>query len=565
MADTSPSLQFSEQNGVIYVEFPYGLALADMNHDRILEAFRASKYGTAHLFDNAISTALEEARRYRNDAPDSHQNLRNKIAELRNAQLSIQTSDDHMEAEASVVIAEGGKAIDKAAILHQLRETRVTTGIRRQAIEQIIALQKKRKPGSSFDVMIARGRAPKHGDNARFKPLVEDARKRILRPQERGDGTVDMRDLGKQISVKVGTIILEKIPPTKGQPGFTVYGESIPANDGEDKDLKAGKGTEVNADNPNQLVATQKGMPSFIDNTAEVDEILTMQNVDVSTGHVDYEGSVIITGSVGEGMRVKATGDITVGGYVDSAQLSAGGNITIAKGCIGHQLEADDEEDDENFSTLSTRVVAAGSIWVSYAQYSMLIGKHGVIVDKQLTHCHVITQGALCVGGEGKNAIGKLIGGVVETTSNVFTGQLGAPAGTKTRIYFQQPLDASEQEVETYSLLSQLREKLTQTKKLKVAKQRLASVDDPARRDRMAALINEEINQCAGEMATLRARIQLLQDMPPPALQLHVLITRSLFPGAIFRFEDKFYRVRERRGGTRMDLFDNDFVMDVLR
>src|SRR5690606_11993322 len=113
-----------------------------------------------------------------------------------------------------------------------------------------------------------------------------------------------------------------------------------PANDGEDRDLKAGKGTEINPDNPNQLIATQKGMPSFIDNTAEVDEILTMQNVYVSTGHVDYEGSVIITGSVGEGMRVKATGDITVAGYVDSAQLSAGGNITIAKGCIGHQLEA---------------------------------------------------------------------------------------------------------------------------------------------------------------------------------------------------------------------------------
>src|SRR5690606_32638883 len=137
--------------------------------------------------------------------------------------------------------------------------------------------------------------------------------------------------------------------------------------------------------------------------------------------------------------------------------------------------------------------------------------------------------------------------------------------GTKTRIYFQQPLDASEQEVETFSLLTQLREALIQIKKLKRAEQRLSVVDDSERRDKMATLINQELNQCAGEIETLKARIQLLQDMPPPVLQLHVLITRSLFPGAIFRFEDKFYRVRERRGGTRMDLFENDFVMDVLR
>src|SRR5690606_6493939 len=156
----------SEQNGVVYVEFPYGLALANMTRDHILDAFRASKFGAAHLYDNAISTALDEARRYRNDAPDSHQNLRNKLAELRDAQLSIQTSEDYMEAEASVVTAQGGKAIDKAAILYHLRDAKVTTGIRRQAIEQILELQQTRKPGSSFDVIIARGRLPKDGDNA---------------------------------------------------------------------------------------------------------------------------------------------------------------------------------------------------------------------------------------------------------------------------------------------------------------------------------------------------------------------------------------------------------------
>lgn len=559
-------LRFHEQNGTIFVEFVKALDLTGLNADVIDLGLKQSEYSKAKIFDGAIPSALAEGRRYRHDAPTSQQNLRYKIAELRDAELTVKISDDFMEAEAHAIAPYGGKALNKSQILHALRDSGITAGIRREAIELLLEHTAAALPGLPIDTVIARGRQPMHGLNARFKKLVPDARERVLRPQERGDGTVDMRDLGKLVSVKAGTPILKKLPATKGRAGFTVTGEALPANDGEDKPISAGDGTQIDPRNPDILLADKHGMPSFNDNTASVDEVLTMENVDVSTGHVDYDGNVIITGSVAESMRVKATGDITVAGYVDSAELNAGGNITVAKGVIGHQLNIDDEDDDENFAPLSTRLIAAGSVWVSYAQYSMLVGRAGVLVDKQATHCHIISQGAVCIGGEGKNATGKLIGGVIETTADVATGQMGAPAGTKTRVYFQRPVAASDQEVELNTLTHQLQQNLQLRKKLTHARVQLEQL--PQRNERqqqMLATVKREFEQLEYTLSAVSERIRILKAEPPPPLILTLVVSRTMFPGSIVRFEDQFMRIRERRGGSVVALMGTELILDVLR
>jgi len=562
----SDGLKFSMQTHIVYVEMMHTLNPAQLTVEELETEFRQSTYGKARIIGNAMNNALQEAKRYRQENPNSKHNMRFKVAEVIDSELTISIDEELMEAEAHVIAPYGGKELTKGDILTSLREHEVTAGIRREAIEQIIEHTQTALPGLPLEVTIARGRKPVNGLDTRFKPLVQDARKRILKPQERGDGTVDMRDLGKQFSVKVGEAILRCIPATKGREGFNVKGEKLPATDGAERDLKAGAGTIINPENPLELIADKHGLPLFTDNTAEVDEVLNMANVDVGTGHVDYEGSVIVSGSVGEGMRVKATGDIIIAGYVDSAEINAGGNITVTKGVIGRQLAHDDEDDDHNFAPLSTRLIASGSVWVSYAQYAMLIGKHGVIADKQLTHCHVITQGNLCIGGEGKNATGKLIGGVVETTADVATGQLGAPAGTKTRIYFQQPLDASEADIELASLRTHLQQALGVMKKLLIAKQKLNEVLTLTDRQiEMKKRIDDEIAHQNNTIATLKGRVNMVLDAPAPDLSLQAIASRQLFPGAIVRFEDKFLRVKERRGGTVIALLNRDLIMDVLR
>ena len=58
-------------------------------------------------------------------------------------------------------------------------------------------------------------------------------------------------------------------------------------------------------------------------------------DVDASTGDIEYDGNVMIPGTVRTGFTVKAKGDIQVNGVVEGATLIAGGNIVIKRGVQG--------------------------------------------------------------------------------------------------------------------------------------------------------------------------------------------------------------------------------------
>lgn len=50
-----------------------------------------------------------------------------------------------------------------------------------------------------------------------------------------------------------------------------------------------------------------------------VDEVLSVKQVDIRHGHVMFEGSLLVTGDVMPGMRIKTSGDVVIGGFVEGA------------------------------------------------------------------------------------------------------------------------------------------------------------------------------------------------------------------------------------------------------
>jgi len=424
-------------------------------------------------------------------------------------------------------------------------------------------------PGAELSVTVAKGKYPINGSNAKFKPLTDDARKRVLRPQLREDGTADMRDLGAEVTVDPDHPLLQKIPPSKGRAGFTVFGQELEARDGEDRDFKPGEGTRVSDTDANLIVADRTGMPSFSENSVQVDDVMQLNNVDVSTGHVKFKGSVIVTGNVSEGMKVTCSGDITVGGYVDSAELHAEGNITVRKGCIGHLIHSgdnaeNDEDADEWIPDVSTKLIAGGSIWCAYAQYSYFEAQTGVNTDKQLTHCHVITKGPLAIGGEGRNARGKLIGGTIETCDHVYCGQLGAPAGTKTRIYWSLP-PADPQSLEH---LNSMRALLTKTlARVKVVQQglnRCDKLEDGVKKLEYQKKLKIELRKLKTRIINTRTSIDSILEAFENHPVLRTMVSKEVFPGILFIFKEKSLRIKEHRNGTMFLLQDKQLRVDSL-
>lgn len=355
------------------------------------------------------------------------------VAEKKNAHLRVIIAEDEMSADAQIFAAYGGNHVSANQIVKSAQDQGVTFGFDKQKLVALAAKASKGPPGDEFQATVAFGKEPINGTNAKFEQLVPCFKDRVLKPQvanEKSD-QVDMRNLGVLVSVKPGDELMRKIPYTKGQRGQSVTGNVIDTIDGQDAELVSGNGSEISVKDRYLLVATITGLPRKLDNGMAVEDVFEVPKVDISTGNIDYDGSVVVNGDVGEGMTVSAKGDVNITGFVDSAHIEAQGDVVIGKSAIGRQIEG-----HESYSTV---IKAGGNVFIRHAQYIEVFCDKSVTVEKQLLHSKIFAKDVL-IGTE-ENPNGKIIGGHMNLTGSLKAGTLGAPAGSPSLIEFNQLFD----------------------------------------------------------------------------------------------------------------------------
>ena len=95
-----------------------------------------------------------------------------------------------------------------------------------------------------------RGTAAGEGTPSRFKVTAVPFQDRVLVPQMRDDGTLDMRDLGDIETVRRGQVLIERIPASAEHDGHDVTGNSVPSQPPPDTPFEIGEGTEVSDTEP---------------------------------------------------------------------------------------------------------------------------------------------------------------------------------------------------------------------------------------------------------------------------------------------------------------------------
>ncbi|OHY94498.1 polymerase [Vibrio rotiferianus] len=349
------------------------------------------------------------------------------IAELRNAEVSVELSNNDMLASMCVVGAHGGRGLRGPEIVQALANAKVSKGINKLALKKVMVVSTQLKPGETFVQPVAVGKQPIKGKDAIFTPLVKDISKRVLKPKQANSDSdkIDLKNLGETITVDAGDEVMRRTPATKGTPGFTVQGKIIPPQAGKDSPIKPGKGTEIAKHDPNLLLATVSGMPMIKEKTIEVDNALCLNCVGVNTGHVKFKGNVFISGDIESGMIVKATGSVTVGGFIESADVQAQGDIEVGKGIIGHTVPDGEPK--------SCHVKSKGSIKANYAQFSELqsgqdieLAVHSMNNDIKCGHNLTVLDAS------GRN--GTLSGGVAKVGDKVKCLQLGVEGDTATKV-----------------------------------------------------------------------------------------------------------------------------------
>ncbi|MCM1272204.1 MAG: FapA family protein [Clostridium sp.] len=280
----------------------------------------------------------------------------------------------------------GGSVMDKREVLGELEREKITHGISNKVIDVFLLARQY-----CLNIPIAKGTKPVLAKDASIEYFFNT--RPLAKPAVLEDGSVDFHSLNLFTKVAEGDLLARLTPHVAGVAGTDVYGKTVPTNKPKVLYLKAGRNIRYSEDKT-EIYSEINGDVSLTDSTVFVSDTYTVAaDVDTSTGDIDYDGSVLINGTVRTGFSVKAKGNIQVNGVVESAKLVAGGNIVIKRGVQGMgkgEMEAGGDICAQFFESASVKAggnVIAGSILHSNVESGgkvVVSGKKGFIVGGEV-------------------------------------------------------------------------------------------------------------------------------------------------------------------------------------
>ena len=238
-------------------------------------------------------------------------------------QIQVIVTRDRMEASLQVEMPKGCRPLAIEAVQEKLNTSGVVFGIDQEAVKKAY-----NHPGTR--VICAKGQPQMDGKDAYIKYHVNTENKG--RPVELEDGRVDFKDLNLFTMVRQGETLAEKVLPTPGVNGIDVLGQPILAKHGKDLPMPLGKNVQAE---DNLIVAGISGQLLVQNNKINVLPVIEIkEDVDLSTGNIEFVGNVVVRGSVQAGFTVKADGNVEIYGTVSGGTVE-GKNVVIKTGIQG--------------------------------------------------------------------------------------------------------------------------------------------------------------------------------------------------------------------------------------
>lgn len=464
------------------------------------------------------------------------------VGERIDGSCRIEVSEDRMQAELIVTAAQGGRHLETIDVKEVITESGITHGLQFEWLNRMVKEAQVAEPGAEVRGIIAEGTPPAPGIPSEFEFLVVPLEDRVLQPQSRDDGSLNMRDLGGIEVVDAGQPLVRRIPSRPGDNGSDVLGDVILSEAIPDQPFDIGEGTQVSPDDIHLLISKRHGVPLKMDRGMKVSEVLVVQDVDLKTGNVEYDGSVMIQGDVKNGMLVEAAADVYVNGFVENARIRARGDVIIKQGIIG---KANATKDSSGVEAEDACVVQGRNVTARFAQHAFIRADDKVELGTQLLHCRVLGCRDLHVGDAAKRK-SKMVGGVVNLSGAAHIGTLGSIASAQTVLNFDLAARPIQEDIKT--LHEQLDQKLETInglvdailgmKKLKPSPELIAKM-------RKAKNTVDKLRVDSDQM--LEQIESLEQQIEPIKSQCRLHIYGAAYPNAEMLFLDIKYVFKEER------------------
>jgi len=367
----------------------------------------------------------------------------------------VEINDDEMLAKVTVVPPQS--ETDRFSTIDDVREALkrrgVVYGVDEMRLAEVSAklsqLAASKNINEPVELDIAFGTPVTNGEDARVEYLYKKTEEEApaAPAAEDDEGQVDYKAAHKIDNVLKGSLLARKIPPSKGMSGMTVTGKAIEAKDGKDIEVIASKGCVVSPTNPDEFLADTDGQVIVKDNKISVLALYEVPgDVNLSTGNIDFIGTVIVRGDVKDGFKVYAGEDIVVNGVVEGAELKCGGKLTVGGGVSGND---------------KAKIICPGDANIKY------IRNASVDVGGSLTTAQAIMHSKVTVGNKvtvaGKKGV--IVGGQVIAGREVHASSMGSNFATPTEIIVGEAVGLRDELQKMETELKASLENLDKTKK----------------------------------------------------------------------------------------------------
>jgi len=414
--------------------------------------------------------------------------------------VNININDDQMSADIFLVKPPSDDFYNMQDLLEFIEDEGVVFGVNKNILKEVVRLKRYGEY-----IKFAEGIMPGEAKNGYFdfKFNTNPSKKPKLKP----DGSVDYYNLSLIEITEKDELIAEYIPKIDGTEGKTVKGTIVPGKKALDMPPLRGKGFYVSEDK-NKYYAEYAGKIELSMGRLNVSNTHTIEgDVDLSTGNLDLRGDLYIKGNVKSNMVVKASGNITIDGLVEDANIEAGKGILIKGGILGGDKAV---------------IKAIDNVFASFIE-NAYVESNACIQADSIINSTIVAYNDINVFGK----TARIIGGRIKANRYVKTKVIGSRKGVTTVIEVGVPNDCHVEKMKYADQLEDLQTEQSKVEKLlgKLAKTGEEMTEMFISTTRRKIELSAEIYRLKALIGELERRITIGKDA-------QIIAEKKIFPGA---------------------------------
>ncbi len=438
-----------------------------------------------------------------------------EVVSMVNSKSYVRITDDKTEAWLYLCAPEEGARYDKTEIIQYLRKNKVVAGIN----ESNVAAMCKKKIYER-EVKIAVSEKGEEGCAGHYEFFFETGKRK---PMIRKDGSVDYRSMSLIQNAEEGDLLARYYPAVQGTSGRDVTGGLQKRAFYKELRPLRGKGVS-NEKDPNEYYASRNGKIEYDedDNKLSVEEVYEIQgNCDYANNAViDFNGDVVINGNVEAGVVINAGKSLTVEGVVESATITAGGDVCLKRGMQGAGKGS---------------ITAGGDVFTEFLEYTTVKTKGNVQANVILNSQVSADQKVTLTGKKGLIAGGSvhgMLGISCITAGNMSELRTGLHVGLKQET-MEQHIDVNER----YSKVNQeLEDTVASMAKIMRVRQQSGELSEPLQKHLV------ELKRRKDEIYTrcmeIKKEANAMESMVLAAREARIRVEGNIYHGVVISIDN---------------------------